>query len=325
MNKVKWGIIGVGDVTEVKSGPAFNLVENSEIISVMRRTLNKAEDYARRHGINGYTNDANTLLNDEEINAVYIATPPSSHAEYAIRAAEAGKHIYVEKPMALNYSECNAMIDAAENNGVKLFVAYYRRELEYFKKVKSLIENDAIGEIRSVQIKFLAHPNKNDYDPDNLPWRVKPDIAGAGYFYDLASHQLDFLDYLLGPVKSAKGHKTNQLSLYDAEDTVSASLLFDSNVLGSGLWSFTVEQGKEVDSTLIIGNSGSIEFSFFTPNPIKIETNKGREEISIPYPKHVQFQLIESVVKDILGKGKCVSTGISASRTNWVMEEILKE
>jgi len=196
MKTINWGIIGVGDVTEVKSGPAFNKVENSKIYMVMRRDPDKLKDYARRHKIPKYTNNADELINSPEIDAVYIATPPSSHAEYTIKAAQAKKHVYVEKPMATSHAECRKMIEVCEANGVKLFVAYYRRELDYFKKIKQLIEEKTIGDIKFVDIKLLWPPNNDDYSKENLPWRVNPEIAGAGYFYDLASHQFDFLNYL---------------------------------------------------------------------------------------------------------------------------------
>ena len=323
MNKVNWGIIGVGDVTEVKSGPAFNKVENSEILMVMRRNIDKAKDYAGRHLIPSYTNNADDILNNPAINAIYIATPPSTHAEYTIKAANAKKHVYVEKPMASSYSECTKMIEACEANGVKLFVAYYRRELDYFKKVKELIVNNIIGEIKSVDIKLLFPPQKGDFERNNLPWRVNPKIAGAGYFYDLASHQFDLLDYLFGPLKSVSGNSTNQLKLYDAEDIVTASYLFDSNIIGSGTWCFTMDKRNKVDRTEIIGSKGKIVFSFFEPKPIEIITNEKTTEISIAYPQHVQQALINTVVKDILGSGECISTGDSAVRTNWTMDKIL--
>jgi len=321
--KVKWGIIGVGDVTEVKSGPAFNKVENSEILMVMRRTLAKAEDYAIRHSIPNFTNDASDIFNNPEINAIYIATPPSSHAEYVIKAANAKKHVYVEKPMATSYLECKEMIEVCEKNSVKLFVAYYRRMLDYFKKVKELIDSGIIGNVKFVDIKLLFAPDKSDYARDSFGWRVKPEIAGAGYFYDLASHQFDFLDYIFGPIKSVSGNNTNQLGLYDAEDIVSASYLFSSNIIGSGTWCFTMPDDQRIDRTNIQGEKGQINFSFFTHSPIEVITNKGSIEFKIEYPAHVQQQLIESVVKDINGIDGCISTGVSGSRTNWVMDRIL--
>ena len=323
MEKIKWGIIGVGNVTEVKSGPAFNKVENSEIIMVMRRNLEKAKDYAERHSIPRYTNNVDDILNNSEINAVYIATPPSSHAEYTIRAARAGKHVYVEKPMAISHAECVSMIKACDENGVKLFVAYYRRGLDYFKKIKELIDNKIIGEIKFVTIKLLFPPNADDFNKDNLPWRVNKNIAGGGYFYDLASHQFDFLDYLFGPIKSAVGNSANQLDLYKAEDILTASFQFESNILGSGTWCFTMGKNDSYDRTEIVGTQGKITFSFFTPLPIEVMVNGKTDLINIKYPQHVQEPLIQTVVDDILGAGLCVSSGESGARTNKVLEKIL--
>ncbi|MCB0730049.1 MAG: Gfo/Idh/MocA family oxidoreductase [Ignavibacteriae bacterium] len=323
MKKVRWGIIGVGDVTEVKSGPAFNKVENSEVTMVMRRNLEKVKDYAERHSITNYTNNADDIFNNSEIDAVYIATPPSSHAEYSIKAANAKKHVYVEKPMATTYAECLQMIEAAEKNNVKLFVAYYRRELDYFKKIKSLIDEKTIGEIKLVNTQLLLPPNETDYDKNSLSWRVKKEIAGGGYFYDLASHQFDFFDYLFGPIKSAQGISTNQLNFYDVEDIVSASFLFEANIIGSGTWCFTMPNNERIDRTEIIGSEGKIVFSFFSQNPIELHKNGKVEKFEIGYPQHVQQNLIDSIVKEILGNGKCVSTGISGSRTNKILEEIL--
>ncbi|MBK8947160.1 MAG: Gfo/Idh/MocA family oxidoreductase [Ignavibacteriae bacterium] len=323
MKKIKWGIIGVGDVTEIKSGPAFNKVDNSEIVIVMRRNLEKAKDYAERHLIPNYTNDSEDIFNNQEINAVYIATPPSSHAEYAIRAANAKKNIYVEKPMATTYEECIKMIEAAKQNNVKLFVAYYRRELEYFNKIKNLIDENKIGKIKFVDIKLLLPTNDSDFDRNKLSWRVKKEIAGGGYFYDLASHQFDLLDYFFGPIKTAKGVFTNQQNLYDVEDIVSASYLFESNIIGSGTWCFTMPQTERIDQTEIIGTEGKIVFSFFNPKPIEQYKNGKIEFFEIKYPHHVQQNLINKVVEDILGKGVCVSTGISAARTNKILASII--
>ena len=107
---INWGIIGCGKVTEVKSGPAFNLANNSKLVAVMRRTGKLAEDYAYRHNVPKWYDNANDLINDPEVDAVYVATPPASHKDYALAVADANKIVYVEKPMALNYSECLEMI-----------------------------------------------------------------------------------------------------------------------------------------------------------------------------------------------------------------------
>ena len=208
---IKWGIIGVGDVCEKKSGPALQKAEGSELIAVMRRTAHRAEDFARRHGVKKWYDHAEDLINDPEINAIYIATPPDGHEPYTLMAAAAGKTVYVEKPMARSYAECLNMVETCQKAGVKLFVAYYRRALPNFLKVKELIESGTIGEIRFVDVKVhkSLHPDIVGQSENVNNWRTQPDVAGAGYFYDLASHQLDFLDFLFGPVVKAHGLAAN--------------------------------------------------------------------------------------------------------------------
>ncbi len=321
MNEIKWGFIGCGDVTEVKSGPAFNKIANSGIIAVMRRNGELAEDYAKRHGVPKWYDKSDKLINDPEINAIYIATPPSSHAEYTIRAAEAGKPVYVEKPMAANYEECRSMIKVCEQNRVPLFVAYYRRGLPLFIRVKELVDSSEIGSIQAVNMNLFLQPREEDSDKENLPWRVKPEIAGAGYFYDLASHQFDFLDYLLGPVRNVSGSKSNINGLYNAEDTVSASFEFESGIQGSGLWSFA--SGFHEDTIELIGSKGMISFSTFDKNPIIIKTDKGEKSINCEWPQHVHQPLLTTVIAELRGEGACPSHGIDAARTNWVLDNVL--
>ncbi len=154
MEEIKWGIIGCGDVTELKSGPAFNKAEQSQLVAVMRRNAEKAADYAKRHGVPKWYSDADQLINDPEVNAIYVATPPDTHAMYAIAAMKAGKPVYVEKPMARSYAECREMIRVSEETGMPLLVAYYRRTLPAFLKVKELVDGGAIGQPLTVNIRL---------------------------------------------------------------------------------------------------------------------------------------------------------------------------
>jgi predicted dehydrogenase len=324
MKNVKWGIIGCGDVTELKSGPAFNQIEGSKLVAVMRRDASKAKNYAKRHAVARWYSNAEELIHDPEVNAVYVATPPDSHAEYAIAALNAGKPVYVEKPMALNYRQCLEMNKVAEKNEQALFVAYYHRALPGFLKVKELIEKKAVGTVRLINIRLYETPKKQDFDSSNLPWRVNPQVAGAGYFFDLAAHQLDFLDFLFGPVKEVSGIAANQAKLYEAEDIVTANLLFENGAVCSGAWCFTVSAQNEKDSIEIIGSEGKISFSTFGHDPIRLETEKETKIIKYKNPKHIQQNLIKQVVDELLGKGVCVSTGESALRTSKVLDEIVK-
>lgn len=322
MQKVRWGIIGCGDVTEVKSGPAFNKVQDSELVAVMRRNAAKARDYAKRHGVPKWYDKAEDLIHDAEVDAVYIATPPDSHAAYTLQAAAAGKPVYVEKPMALNYAQCQEMIAACEQAKVPLFVAFYRRSQPAFLKVKELVESGVLGDIRLVTIK-LFQPLRPAQYKDALPWRVQPDISGGGLFHDLAPHQLDILDFILGPIASASGQVTNQAGMYEAEDLVTAQFRFESGVLGSGGWCFSLAEHQQQDSIEIIGSKGRLTFPSFAREPIRLETAAGTEEFLLPPPQHVQQPFIQSIVEELTGKGKCPGSAVSAARTSWVMDQIV--
>ena len=285
---INWGFIGCGEVTRYKSGPAFQKVENSNVVAVMSRDLEKAQKYAKEHGIKKWYDDAQLLIQDPEVNAIYIATPPSSHATYAIMSMKAGKPVYIEKPMAVTYEECTRINRIAKETNVKCFVAYYRRYLPYFMKIKELIDNDAIGKIINVQVRFAQPPRNLDYNKENLPWRLQPDIAGGGYFYDLAPHQIDLLQELFGCILSASGYKSNQGGLYAVEDTLSACFQFESGLVGSGSWCFVAHESAKEDRIEIIGNKGMICFSVFSFDPIALHNQQGRTEIVVENPKYVQ-------------------------------------
>ena len=321
---INWGFIGCGSVAEVKSGPAFNKIEGSKVVAVMRRSGEKARDYAQRHGINKWYDNAHSIINDTDVNALYIATPPGSHAEYAIASMKAGKPVYIEKPMAASYNECLEINRVSEETGIPCFVAYYRRTLPYFLKVKELI--DSIGKVLTIQVSFAIPPYDTDYDKENLPWRVKKEIAGAGYFYDLASHQLDLLDFLFGEISEVNGFAQNIAELYDVEDTVTASFRFNSGALGSGSWSFVAPKDSRTDRIYITGTEGVLSFSTFDFSPIIYETPNGKKEYEVENPENIQFFLIKDIVNYLNGEGELpVSTGKTAIRTNYVMDKILGE
>ena len=266
---IKWGFIGCGEVTEKKSGPAFNKVPGSSVIAVMSRNADRAKSYAARHGIARWYDDAQALLDDPEVNAVYIATPPSSHATYAIMAMKSGKPVYVEKPLAATYEECLRVNRVSRETGVPCFVAYYRRYLPYFQRVKQIVEAGQIGKVVGVQIRFAVPPRDLDYNRKQLPWRVQRDIAGGGYFYDLAPHQLDLLQQLFGPILRVSGFCSNRAGLYESEDTVSASFQFPDGLPGSGTWCFCAHDSAKTDRIQIIGDHGQISFSVSTTSTRK--------------------------------------------------------
>jgi 1,5-anhydro-D-fructose reductase (1,5-anhydro-D-mannitol-forming) len=227
--------------------------------------------------------------------------------------------------MAATYEDCARINRISAETGIPCFVAYYRRYLPYFQKVRDLVNSGEIGNIINVQIRFAQPPRNLDYNTKNLPWRVQPVIAGGGYFYDLAPHQLDLLQDMFGCILEAEGYTSNRGGLYPAEDTVSACFRFESGLPGSGSWCFVAHESAKEDRIEIVGDKGMICFSIFTFDPIALHTERGREEILPPNPPHVQLPLIKAVVEHLQGKAICTCDGISATPTNWVMDRILNK
>ena len=317
--KINWGIIGCGNVTEVKSGPAYQKVKGFELKAVMRRNKEKLIDYAQRHHIEKYYTDAYQLINDKEI---YIATPPDSHKEYALKVAEAGKPCCIEKPMAPNYEDCLAITEAFKKQGIPLFVAYYRRSLPRFLQVKRWIDEAAIGEVRHINWHYSCAPRDIDLSKE-YNWRTDAEIAKGGYFDDLACHGLDLFIYLLGDIEKALGVGTNQLGLYSAKDAVSASWIHKNGITGSGSWNFGAHHYE--DEVQIIGSKGTIIFSIFKNEAIELDSKTIQDEIFIEHPEHIQLPHVENMKKYLFGEiSKHPSTGKTATHVAWVMDEILR-
>ncbi len=323
MHTIRWGIIGCGDVTEVKSGPGFQKARGSELVAVMRRDAALAEDYARRHGVPRWYSDAGQLIADPEVDAIYVATPPSSHKEYVLAAAAARKPVYVEKPMALSAAECDEMIAACRTAGVPLWVGYYRRGLPKFLAVRDLLAGGAIGEVRFARILLQRTPVPKEADPATRTWRFLPAVSGGGHLLDMGSHMLDLLDFFLGPVRAAKGIAMNQTGMYAAEDSVVAALEFGQGVLGVGVWNSAAH--AEEDVIELVGSQGTLRFACFDPSPITLTAGGRTRTIEVDHPAHVHQPLIQTIVDELNGSGRCPSTGESGARTTRVIDAILAD
>jgi 1,5-anhydro-D-fructose reductase (1,5-anhydro-D-mannitol-forming) len=343
---IRWGIIGCGDVTEVKSGPGFQQAEGSALVAVMRRDGAKAEDYARRHSVPYWFDRAEAVIHHPEVDAVYIATPPGSHRDYALLVCAAGKPAYIEKPMARNHAECEEMVAAFTAANQPLFVAYYRRGLARFLKAKEIVESGKLGTITQVSYRFSA-PMHRSIRPDALPWRVRAEEAGGGIFLDLACHTLDILDFILGPLENVEGDAANLASSYDVEDTVVMRFRAPSGAFGVGTWNFA-GQAQE-DHIVITGTTGRLTLSTFGNEPVHLETAEERpvplptfpglspvgsgpepretvpsvETFDLPNPRHIQQPFIQTIVDELDGKGVCPSTGVTAARTSKVIDTVL--
>jgi predicted dehydrogenase len=313
---VRWGIIGCGDVTEVKSGPGFRKAKGSALVAVMRRNGALAADYAKRHGVPKWYDNADALIADPEVDAVYIATLPDSHADYALAVAAAGKPALVEKPMARSAADCDRMIEAFRRADLPLFVSYYRRRMPYFLKVEELLKSGVIGQLTGVSYRMAAPQHRKGEQ-----WRIDVKRAGGGHFLDVGSHALDLLDYFLGPLTDVVGKASNVASAYAVEDSVVLNFRTSGGVLGSAAWNFASVASD--DTMRLTGTEGEISFPMFSPQPIKLQTASGFQEVAIAYPEHVAQPFIQSVVNDLLGLEVCPSTGITARRTSQVMDQAL--
>jgi len=304
MEKINWGIVGCGDVTEIKSGPAFNKAKNSSLVAVMRRDAEKAKDYARRHNVPKWYSDARSLINDPDVNSIYVATPPSSHEEYTLAAFNAGKPVYVEKPMTINAASANRMVNAAKEKNQKLVVAHYRRAQPLFNKIKQLIDDKVIGDIRLIRSEVYKKPVTQEYlAAAHTGWRLDKSVAGGGLFHDIAPHQLDLMYYYFGDIEKASGYSNNQFGLYNADDIVAGNIVFKSGVVFVGIWCFSVGEKNEKDSCEIIGSKGKINFSFFEHHPILVTIDGKTEEIFFDPLPHVQQPMIEKTVDYFIDKG----------------------
>jgi predicted dehydrogenase len=321
MRTIRWGIVGCGNVTEVKSGPGFQKARGSALVAVMRRDGAKAADYAKRHGVARWYDDGDALINGPEVDAVYVATPPGSHEQYAMKALAAGKPCYVEKPMARNAAEARRMAAAFAAAGVPLFVAYYRRALPRFLKAKEVIDGGGLGAIREVTYTYRDAQVAGRIEPE--PWRLKADEAGGGLFLDMGSHAIDMLDYWFGPVTVGEGGARNVAGTHAVEDAVEFGFTCGGGRV-KGRFSVRHYEGKE-DLFVVKGERGELRMSCFGNEPVAVRYADGRAEaFDLPNPPHVAQPLIQTVVDELLGVGRCASTAPSGVRAQEVMDRALE-
>ena len=317
---IRWGIIGCGNVTEVKSGPPYYLVEGFKLVAVMRRDKEKAKDFAQRHQVQKYYSNADDLINDNEVDAVYIATPPDTHKYYGLKVASAGKPCCIEKPLAPNYSDSLAIYNTFKKLNTPLFVAYYRRSLPRFTQIKKWLTANKIGDVRHITWHLSKSATEQDLSKQ-YNWRTDKEIAPAGYFDDLASHGIDLFTHLLGDIKEAKGISLNQQKLYSAKDAITACWVHENGITGTGSWNFGCNSRE--DTVEIYGSKGKISFSVFDENPIILKSNSDKESLIIEHPKNVQYFHVENMRDHLFGENEHPSLGKSALHTSWVMDKIL--
>lgn len=314
---IRWGIIGCGDVCEVKSGPALQKADGSALVAVMRRDGAKARDFAERHGVSHWFDDADAVIRHPEVDAVYVATPTSTHKDYTLRAAAAGKPVYVEKPMAMSPDECQAMIDACAEAGVGLYVAYYRRALPRFEALRTMAQDGTLGTVRMVTVRQFRRAG----DAVPQPWKLDPAVNGGGLFVDMQVHVLDWLDQAFGPALAVAGLARNQTGRMGGEDAVGLSVAYEGNVVASFACGYAAD--KIEDAVTLIGDKGRVTMGFMAHTPITLETEAGRQVVDIADPAHVHQPLVQQIVDHLRGGPEPASSGQNGLRVAQVVEQLL--
>lgn len=320
MQSIRWGIIGCGDVAEKKGGPALYQANGSELVAVMRRDRAKAEDFARRHHARRAYDDANDLLTDPEVDAVYIATPPHLHYEQTLAAARAGKHILCEKPMALTLAQCNTMIEVCSSAKVQLDIAYYRRFWPKWVATRQLLEAGELGTVLGARLHLTGRFGGGG-------WRVDPVVSGGGHFVDVGSHRLDMVQFLLepeqGPVMEIAGHAQNLLEHHKAENDVTLSLQFQGGAVLSGAFHFASVPARDVLE--IYGSRATLIADPFDSDMLRLVRTDGSEEtLSFTTPTPTHLPLVQALVDSYRNNsGACIS-GAAGAATTRVLRTILR-
>src|SRR3989440_773756 len=230
MNKLSWGLIGCGDIARKRGAPALRDSADCDLVAVSRGRVELAETFAREFGVRKWYSAWQELLLDQEIDAVYIATPVHLHAAQTIAAAEAGKHVLCEKPMAINVRECDQMIEACRSNKVKLGIAYYRHFYPVVERIKAIIKSGEIGTSVLAQINAFEQFNPAADHPRS--WLLRKELAGGGPMFDFGCHRIEVLTNIFGPIADAKAMTANVVFNRKVEDTATALFRFERGVCG---------------------------------------------------------------------------------------------
>ncbi|QDT09846.1 Gfo/Idh/MocA family protein [Planctomycetes bacterium K23_9] len=319
MKHVRWGIIGTGDVAERKSGPAFYQVDRSKLVAVANRNVAKAKSFASRHGNPQVFDSVDEMLRCDEVDAVYIGTPPDSHCELTVQCAQAGKHVLCEKPMALSTSDCQTMNDACAQHGVSLSIAYYRRHFPVVQKIKQLLSEQAIGDPLRISVSTYS---QFESDGDQ-PWRLNNAIAGGGFLMDVGTHRFDLMACFFGKPLSVQAITGTQTLAASVEDAASVAMEFPNGVqaVASFQWNSPVPR----DTLEIVGTQGILwTDSLSDQGRLWLETPSGQEDWTLPAIAPVHGNLVREFVTHLLdgtpnplsGESGSIATEISLACYN---------
>src|SRR2546425_7254886 len=290
--KLGWGLIGCGDIARKRVAPALRDLTECDFVAVSRGRGELAESFARDFGAKKWHSNWRELLQDDEIDAVYVATPVDLHAAPTIAAAEAGKHVLCEKPLALTVGECDRMLAACRANNVKLGVAYYRHFYPVIDRIKAVIESGEIGAPVLVQINAFEWFNPQADHPRS--WLIRKDLAGGGPMFDFGCHGIEVLANILGGIKQVRGMTANVVFDRAVEDPAAALFQFESGTCGA--LTITHAAHEPQDTLDLFGSHGSLHVPILNEGKLRVVNEKGERTESLPPAANLHQPLIEDFV-----------------------------
>lgn len=296
MKKIGWGLIGAGDIARKRIAPAMQELENSGLVAVSRGRAELAEAFAAEFGVESWYAHWREMLADDGIDAIYVASPVFVHAEHTIAAAEAGKHVLCEKPMAMDVAECERMIAACNANSVKLGIAYYRRFYPVIERIRQAIRSGEIGEPVFAQVNTFEAFNPGPEHPRH--WFVEKAKSGGGPMMDFGCHRLEILLDLFGKAARVGSITANVEYEREVEDTAAALIQFVTGACASLVVTHAAQESQ--DSLDIFGTAGSIHISSLNSGEIKIVNGMNVLHESHPPSPNFHVPLIEDFAEAIL-------------------------
>jgi predicted dehydrogenase len=318
MPVLRWGLIGCGDIAQKRVAPALRDLDNCRLVAVSRAQHDLAERFARQFGAGRWYRDWQDLLKDEEIDAVYIATPPHLHAEQTIAAAEAGKHVICEKPMAMDARECRRMIAASRSAGVRLSVAYYRRFYPVVNRIKQILESGEIGKVVLAEIRAFENFRPEAKDPRS--WMIRKNQGGGGPLMDFGCHRIEVLLNILGEVSRVWGSQGSLVTDWDVEDTSVSILEFQNETRGLLAVSRAIEEPR--DMLDIYGSAGSIHVPVLNAGSMTVFTPAGDRREDHPPHQNLHLPYIDAVAQAFLQNREPPVPGETGLRVAEIIEEI---
>jgi predicted dehydrogenase len=288
-----WGLIGCGDIAAKRVAAALRDAPDSALVTVARARAELAASFAKEHGARRWHADWREVLEDDEVDAVYLATPVALHPEQAIAAAEAGKHVLCEKPMALDVEACARMVSAARHNGARLGIAYYRHLYPVVARLRELLASGEIG--RPVLAQAQAFEPFNPTADHPRAWLLSKAHSGGGPMADFGCHRIEVLLDLLGPAARTHGFPSNvRFKDREVEDTCVAHLEFASGALA--LVTVTHAALERRDTLEILATEGSAYVPVLNEGVLRIVTAQGTREERHPPHANLHQPLVEDFV-----------------------------